>query len=165
MKHWGLLVANPYINHLTLASGHIRRSERAEVDDETLKILAPWLSDAINSGERHPLPVAELAHYEAAAFVEDGGLLVTVFAGENPLVTFGVAQRSRHGGNLWAKMLANFPAKPGTQKPAEPWCAVALHPALIAHPDAMGWMGDFERCVAWAWITRNPQMESVKNDA
>lgn len=154
--------ATPYIYHMALASGHTRRSPRAEVADETLALLAPWLAAAVNSGQRHPLPTAELAHYDAAVTVENGGLLVTVFAGDDPLATFGVAQRSRQGGDLWALILAHFPAKPETGKPAEPWCAVALHPALIAHPDAMGWLGDFERCIAWAWITRDPQIEAVK---
>jgi hypothetical protein len=29
----------------------------------------------------------------------------------------------------------------------------------------IGWMGDFERCVAWAWITRNPAIEASREVA
>ena len=79
-----------------------------------------------------------------------------------PLVTFGVAQRSRHSEPLWAMLLANFEHAKGLQQPATPWCAVIVHPSIMMHADAIGWLGDFKRCVAWAWITRNTHLESAK---
>ena len=42
-----------------------------------------------------------------------------------------------------------------------PWLAVITHPTLAAHLGATEWLGDFERCVAWAWITRHPAVESA----
>ena len=36
--------------------------------------------------------------------------------------------------------------------PEPPWCAVEIHPALALYPAAAEWLGDFERCVAWAWV-------------
>lgn len=165
-----------YLNHITLPSGHTRRSPRAEVSDEALALLAPWLRAAANSGGRAALPVAELSHYSAAALIEGGGLVVTIYgpAGPHvagrphagdvmPLVALGVAQRSRQGGDLWAMMLANFGCADGLQKPGEPWCAVALHPSLIDTPDAAHWLGDLERCIAWAWITRSPQIGAIND--
>ena len=45
--------------------------------------------------------------------------------------------------------------KRGVQRPAEPWCAVLIHLTLaLADPSASAWLGDFERCVAWAWVHR-----------
>lgn len=47
-------------------------------------------------------------------------------------------------------------------QPDAPWCAVVLHPSLSAYRGDVEWMGDFERCIAWAWITRRPALQSVK---
>lgn len=162
-----------YITHTTITTGHTSRSQRSEVHDGTLKLLVPWLNKALASGVQEPLPVQPLSHYSALASIEEGGLLLTVFAplgphrqgvpflGETtPLVTMGVAQRTRHAA-LWPKLTAL--AKIERDLPAGvPWCGVALHlDALAAHRDAAGWLGDFERCIAWAWVTRNPGLEAV----
>lgn len=163
-----------YLNHITLHSGHTARAERSAVRDDVLALVAPWLMDAINSGKQHPLPVPELSHLSCSAAADRGGLLVTVFAPDGPhvrgkpnsggssqLVTFGVAQRSRQGAELWPLMLANLDAAPEIKKPPEPWIATALHPALFARLEEASWLADFEQCVAWAWITRNPAIESA----
>jgi len=153
----------PYITHLTLSTGHARRSPRDEVGDDTLQLLVPWLRKAAATGERLPLPVAELAQYGLIAMASDGALIATVDAGVGvPLVTIGVAQRSRQAAGLWANLASIFDVPPGLSPPRAPWCAVALRPALLDHPQASEWLGDFERCLAWAWITRNPQLGSVR---
>lgn len=155
-----------YLHHLTLTTGHLRRSPRSEVDGETLARIGPWLAAAIDDGRAMPLPVSELADYSALAKVHDGALLVTISGPPlasgpmrgraPPLVTLGVAQRSRHGAALWPLLIGPHmpPAKPGLQRPAEPWCAVALWPTISLYPSAMEWLGDMERCISWAWIER-----------
>jgi hypothetical protein len=72
-----------------------------------------------------------------------------------PLVTLGVAQRSRESADLWGHLVSMLGCKPGLQQPSLPWCAVALHAPMVAFPDAVSWLGDLERCIAWAWVTRN----------
>ena len=164
-----------YINHITLNTGYLARTQRADVPPEVTALLAPWLQGIANSGQAHPLPVPELAHISAQAFVQDGGLAVTVSAPVGPhspgrphagavapLVTFGVAQRSRQGAALWALLIRAFPVKQGLQQPEAPWLAVALHPSAAAYTGALDWLGDFERCIAWAWITRNPVLGAVQ---
>ena len=163
-----------YINHLSITTGHNARTSRADVADEALAVVAPWLQSIVRSGQKSPLPVAALSHFGAVAYVQDGGLIFTVCGPDGPhergqpanadipLVTFGVAQRSRHSEPLWAMLLANFDHPEGIKQPATPWCAVAAHPSIMAHTAAIGWLADFERCVAWAWITRNTQLESKK---
>lgn len=160
-----------YINHLTLTTGRNARTSRADVADEALAVVAPWLQSIVNTGQKSPLPVPEISHFSAIAYVQDGGLIVTVYGqsgphhpgqpanSDIPLVTFGVAQRSRHSEPLWAMLLANFDHPEGIKQPATPWCAVVMHPSIMAHTDAIGWLADFERSVAWAWITRNAQLE------
>lgn len=164
----------PYLTHITLSSGHANRSERANVSDETLSVVAPWLLAAVASGRRVPLPVEPLSHYSAVALVQDGALVVTLYGPQGPhetgkpalasdgipLVTLAVAQRSRHAAKLWPLMVAQFGAKAGITVPTAPWCAVAVHPSICAHMGALDWLGDLERCIAWAWITRRPSLEA-----
>ena len=161
-------MTSPYISHITLTTGHTRRSPREEVGDDILRVLVPWLNELVASDAQRPLPVPTLAHYSANATVEAGALVCTVWApGEPhaeesvPLVTLGVAQRSRQGSDLWALLVSQFDIRPEIKKPAEPWCGVIVHPNLMAHREASDWLGDFERCLAWAWITRNPHLGAV----
>jgi hypothetical protein len=162
-----------YINHITLSTGHNRRSPRSEVGDDTLALLHPWLTAALNSGDIVPLPVPSLAHFGVRA-IKEVGLVVTIYGPNGPhtpgkphrgewmpLVTLGVAQRSREAGDLWAMLVANFGARAGLKAPATPWVAVALHPSASGYPEALDWLGDLERCIAWAWITRNPDLRTV----
>lgn len=141
-----------YINHITLSTGHVRRSPRGEVTDETLQALRPWLQAALAAP--HPLPGPLGQAYALQASVQDGALLGTVLTvpAGTPLVSFAVAQRSRQAGQAWALMCARHGCQAGLLAPPTPWCAVALHPALLHDVEATGWLGDFERCVAWAWI-------------
>jgi hypothetical protein len=45
--------------------------------------------------------------------------------------------------------------KPAPVKPASlPWCAVILTPNAARQIDQMDWLGDFERCLAWAWLDK-----------
>lgn len=143
-----------YLNHVTLSTGHTRRSPRAEVSSATIEWLNPWLSALLAEGGTQPLPEPSLAAYSAAAHIESGGLVMTVFCDGDAIVTFGVAARSRQSAELWAYLCAGKPLL--LSVPAVPWCAVALREGYLNHPDASGWLGDFERCVAWTWLERKP---------
>ena len=79
-----------------------------------------------------------------------------------PLVTFGVGVQGDTG-PLWqylCRVIANIPgfgfpdAIDPESPPPTPWCGVGLHVPLLlgAYPDALHWLGDFERCVAWAAV-------------
>lgn len=163
-----------YITHITLSTGHTRNSPRAEVSDDILGVLHPWLFNMLSRCERLPLPMPALAHYSASATIDEGSLLCTIWgpagphiagrkhAGEvAPLVTIGVAQRNRHGIELWGRMIAQFEAAPDIKRPVEPWCAVVIHPSLSRYPDCAEWLGELERCIAWAWITRKTMLREA----
>jgi len=81
--------------------------------------------------------------------------------GKLPLITMGVAQRSRQGAELWQMMIAQPGARPGLTKPQEPWLAALVYPSAVGYRGDLGWMGDFEACVAWAWITRRPDLSAA----
>ena len=76
------------------------------------------------------------------------------------LVTLALTMRSRVGAGLWREIHDGLSQSDSVtthrdHPPPHPWLAVALHAPLIVHPHSqqiMGWLGDAERCVAWAWI-------------
>lgn len=155
-----------FINCITLTTGHNARTSREGVPDDVLVIVEQWLLEIINTDQRSPLPVEKLSHYSAVAFEQEGGLMVTVYGplgqrqqdqpaiADIPLVTFGIAQKPHQAESLWAVMLANFDHPADIKQPSTPWCAVVMHSTIISHRDAMPWIAEFERCVAWAWIMR-----------
>jgi hypothetical protein len=74
-----------------------------------------------------------------------------------PVITIGIAAKSRCSAKLW-QMLHNH-AMPGipvktdiNAPPSAPWCAARIEGGLAHYPGAAAWLGDFERCLAWAWI-------------
>lgn len=65
------------------------------------------------------------------------------------LVCIGVAMHSRCGQALWVRLNGLAGAKPD-----EPWCGAWLDPeGQAADPEAYMWLGDFERCLAWAFLS------------
>lgn len=151
-----------HIAHLTLQTGHTRRIKAGEVPGEVLARVRPWLAALVASGRAMPLPVAAWSEYCALALVQDGGLVVTISGpplpdgrGRPPLVSLGVARRSRHGAVLWPLMTGPVMPAPahGVTRPPEPWCAAAIWPSAYLAPDSAVWLGDLERCIAWAWCT------------
>lgn len=164
---------SPYITHITLSTGHASRSDRSSVDDATLVVLRSWLQRLVDTGATESLPVAALSNFAAHATVGHGALLVTLLgpagphtpgrpaAARIPMITIGVAQRSRQSAELWPLMVEQFGARAGLPPPPSPWLAVAVHPSSAAYRGDIGWLADFEQCVAWAWITRNPAIGVV----
>ena len=139
--------------HLTLLTGHARYSPRDEVEQQFLDHLAPLVLQA-NLG-RQPVPGFPGAEIQLTS--ERRALIATVWRGEIPLATWGVAPDAESAGALWPILVQQQAIMPGwdrsrVQRPdSTPWCAVALL-GLGAHPDDAHWLGDCERCIAWAWI-------------
>lgn len=147
-----------YLNHITLSTGHTRRSPRAEVTDDTIKALQPWLQAALDHQDDYPLPgpLGARDGFVMSASIKDGALICGVgHMQTGPLVTFGVAARSRQSGELWAWLCAQYGSADALTAPKAPWCAVALHPSYLRQAGASAWIGDFERCVAWTWLERS----------
>lgn len=154
-----------YITHITLNTGHTSRIQQGDVSGETLARVGPWLSALVDSGQPAPLPVAALSQYTALALVLDGALVVTIsgqvltsgpMAGKAPpLVSVGVAKKSRHD-HLWGLLTGPVmpPSAPGIKRPQSPWCSVVIYPTIAMHTDALEWIGDLERCIAWAWCSK-----------
>ena len=128
-----------YLNHTTLSTGHTRRSPRAEVSDDTIKALAPWLAACLKHVDDYPLPgtLGTRDGFVMQASIKDGALICHVGQFQlGPLVTFGIAARSRQSGELWAWLCAQYSSANALAAPGTPWCAVHLHPAYAQH-----WVG------------------------
>ena len=158
---------DPYFLHLTLQTGHTRKSERSEVWPETVELLRPVLERALG-GERVPLP--RFPGYSITATKHRRCLLVTLWgqAGETarpepvPILTVGVALHSRCGAYLWRTLHKDALTPLATAPeavPPEPWVADRIELGAALHLPAMEWTGDFSRSVAWTWYAMRMRNE------
>lgn len=133
-----------YLYHLTLSTGHMRKSYRNEVDDAALAVALATIDVAL-TGDRAEIGIDG---YEASASSQGQALIITAWrcAGDYPLVTVGVARDSRSGAGLWRALQAE-----GRPPPA-PWVAARIEQTASRDPEALTWLGDWERCIGWAWI-------------
>jgi hypothetical protein len=149
--------AERYLLHVTLSSGHVRKSPRSEVADDVITVLRPLLSRAL-TGDHAPI-----LGYTITGGVHGRCCAITFWrvdelTGRVPVITVGVAPHSRCGAHLWRSLHEDLP--PGSvvrtspdDVPQEPWCAARLDIGAAAlGPDQMMLFGDLERCIAWTWI-------------
>lgn len=145
-----------YLHHITLNTGHSRRSYRHECADKAVSDVAGIVAAADQDGEAEfpsptglmvlrPLDASESRHVAAWTVNEPQG---------PALVTFAAAAKARPGAAVWRALHDShrepFPlATRRDEMPPAPWLAVLLHMSGMAHP-ALEWLGDFERLVAWA---------------
>jgi len=137
------------IPHYTIEANHIRHASRSEVSDDLLASLKPLLSNG-----RHVLPVID--GYSVDSSVCGSILAATICSERNPfgealpLVTAYVCEDE--SGLASVLRVTGARNHPELRAP----CVVAtMHPTAMTDKKAMGWMGDFERCLAWAWLERN----------
>ena len=131
-----------YIWHETIQTQHTRRSFVNEIDSGVLATVRAWLAagDAFDlpGGYRCVLVQRSARCIEAEVYTPGGVRLIRI----------GVADHAHCGQMLWERIGGAADAKP-----AEPWCAASMDAdGVIADPGAYQWLGDFERCLAWAWL-------------
>ena len=150
-----------HIHHLTITTGHSRRSNRHEIAPQVLADLRGMLAAALPPGAqtgRIDLTMIEPAGHWLRLTRHGRCLLCTLMRDDVPLVTFGIATHSRCGAGMWRALLRDADILPDARPPdparapQEPWIAARLEPGLGLAPDAAQWAGDLERCVAWAWL-------------
>ena len=137
-----------YLWHITLDTGHRRKSYHNEVSPAAATLVRQQIDEALNGLTPDIMP-----GYGLMASTAGGALLATVMAGGEPICTIAVARNSRQSGALWDLIHQDqADASASDDPPQAPWCAVRLHPALNDHVTALRWLGDFERVAAWSWI-------------
>jgi hypothetical protein len=152
-----------HLHHITLDTGDVRRSPRAEVRDHIVADLRESMRDTLaDPGGRTPIPA--IAGYSYSASAGGGALLVTIWGtidrSPAPVATFGVARDQAAARALWPAMHHTRPGLESSpylttagEVPTAPWIAARMEigATLIAATDLL-WMADFERVMAWAWI-------------
>jgi len=153
-----------YIRHVTLTTGHVRDSCRHEISDEALAACRDLLRQIL-AAEGALAKIPGVGDYHLSGTAAAACLVCTVWSGAPSvcIATIWVAAHSRCGARLWRE-LHRWGETPvvtdPTCCPPEPWIAVALDTGIVQHPEAAHWLGDFERCLAWAWV----EMEKSSND-
>lgn len=72
-----------------------------------------------------------------------------------PIITIGVATKSRSARTLWRILHDKSPfplATTASFPPAAPWIADRIEGGALMHPEALTWTGDFSRNLGWAWM-------------
>ena len=136
--------------HLTLNTGHWREAPRSEVSDD---VLAPLRSLIASGGGPIPGP---RRGYVVQIWRMGRDALFTVARGDDdyPVVTCGLCVDEP--ARVWERLLVLTPmavvlrtecvAMPATL----PWLAVVIQD--FSAGEDLGWLADFERCLAWALI-------------
>jgi hypothetical protein len=132
------------MQHLTLDTGDTRVSFRDEIRPDVIDVLQP-----LTATGTHALP--QVPGCTVKVTLDGPAALVTVFRDDAPLVMFGVAADEAGAAELWPLLNAQVP-----EPSAVPWLAVRLQAGLALHPGDGRWLGDFERCWAWAWLSGRP---------
>jgi hypothetical protein len=147
-----------YIRHVTLTTGHARDSLQSEVSAHAVAVCRALIERVVDGDVSEAIPIPGAPGYSIAGRRAGKCMVATVYADGPPSVlicTIGVAAHSRCGSRLWREMhrWGTTPVATSPDRcPHEPWCAAALDEGAVTHPDAMTWLGDFERCLAWAWV-------------
>lgn len=140
--------------HYTISTGHGCDSPRSEVGDDIIEIVSKWLAP----GE-HALP--HPGQYSLVVPNVDEGWFGTVFGPQRrPLVSMLVASTPFELESIWPdfeSLYYSITDLPGfrscdfglaRKQERFPLCAAL---PILMRPDEM-WVGDFERCMAWAWL-------------
>lgn len=144
-----------YLHRATLQTGHVHRTPRGEVSEESIATLRPVLERAL-AEHRGRIPLADRPTYALSADGHGGCLIATLWTVSDgvPLLTIGVAGNSRCGATHW-RMLHQSATAAKTdphRPPPDPWSAVILHPTVRGHEEVMDWSAPLELALAWTWI-------------
>jgi hypothetical protein len=143
-----------FIRHITLTTGHTRDSFAGEISPEAIEVCTA-LIDQMIVGKRPPIPGFQSFRISGVSYGRC--FVATVWSGNEPIVTIGIANHSRCGAETWRALHKSAALPCATQSdeyPQAPWCAARLEPHCMFYPDAMNWLGDFERCLAWAFLEK-----------
>lgn len=147
----------PDLHHLTLNTGHLRLSPRAEVSEEVIAVLRPLVA-------KGSAPVPGMAGWHLHfVFPEDGAVFFQIAdrpgLSKTPVLMAIVAWQAEAAATAWKTATTSYKqiCGPGCLAPPAmppvPWLAVWLTPfAGRVRPDELFAFGDLERCVAWAVI-------------
>jgi hypothetical protein len=139
--------------HYSINTGHGRWSPKSEVADNIISAMKSMVEPGMHN---MPIPGYQLEVEDTAA-----GLLCTMFAGDRPIMSMIVAADHAELDHLWPTMEAMYHKVTeipvlrsmdyiAAKKPEVFPTCIAW--PILATPDEAMWLGDFERCLAWAYL-------------
>lgn len=147
---------NKALQHITLTTGHTRRSPRSEVSDHVIDRLSPVVEAGgglLGVGDWRIDIVSRQNGYAVWHIGSDRNP-------KEPWVSCAACWDLGAISFAWANMATTlkkvgFPVLVPTPKEDMPWLAVAFLPGIVAVPlDDIMALGDAERCIAWTLIER-----------
>ena len=136
-----------HMNHLTITSGHSRRSLAEEVADDL------GLRSHLEAMLKKRAPIPGFRRYFATGIQIESNLVVQVFIRRDLLVEFMVAAENSYASTTqFRELLRRDVTKLGSTEPRAPHCSTSISFAGCMNPHETFWLGDYERCVAWEWL-------------
>ncbi|GIO39285.1 hypothetical protein J41TS12_41460 [Paenibacillus antibioticophila] len=136
-----------FLNHITLNTGHMRKTYTSEVDKQMYFAMRRLFKDAIG-----PEGAALFKIYRAKTTHVGPTAVTTVYGPEGaPILTTACSKDD--DGSLWRMMHETFSGPLATKatSPAPlPYVVDRIEVGASIHLDALKWTGDFSRCFAWA---------------
>ena len=142
------------VTHYTLNTGHSNDSPRSGVGPEAIAVLRPLVE--------HGGPIPNCAPFRVTIDHGAGSAVFTVWRAQEPIVTCALAWTAEGESEAWPAIEKLYldtsdrfpellaPARVAEKPASLPWLAVVLLPSLLhQRADDVGWLGDFERCMAW----------------
>lgn len=136
-----------YINHITLNTGHLRKTKPNEVNKELYFILKRLYKDSLKE------EVEIYEGYTMKSVQDDLGVAITVYSKKDnlPILTTAISKTDTLG-VLW-KMIhdtSGLPLVTDKNNPVSlPYIADRVEFGALYHLDATRWTGDFSRCMGW----------------
>ncbi|TNH04953.1 hypothetical protein FHQ26_05505 [Testudinibacter sp. TR-2022] len=139
-----------YINHLTVNTGHSRKSPKSEVAQDTLDMLKPWVRDMLKG---YSVSIAD-ENYACKIGKHNAKLCEFIICRiddkmrQTEIIKAVLCTHSREKKSAWK--LAQGQGEP----PEVPFLAVKLMLENMKpeYQEDLIWIADFERCIAWAYI-------------
>lgn len=152
----------PTLRHLTIQTGHVAETSRADVSDRVLMQLQPLIDSycggLVPTTDLH-VSVMRPGETDRARPIEGlAGFTIQQGWGGPTLATNIVCWDDSLADQGWdmlcAPALSPVTGNPIVRPAGTPWLATTLHlDALAAAPrDTLQMLGDLERCLAWAII-------------
>lgn len=129
--------------HHTVETKHTAFTPRSDVTDDVIELLIPWIKDGLESQE--PIPIPTMTEYFVTLKQNClGALVANVRQIKNNETLYLVGFMVYKNSNL-------TPRYKELAKGCDA-CVVNILEGLTWNCEAIGWLGDFERCVAWAYL-------------
>lgn len=139
-----------YINHITINTGHCRKSYPNEVNKELYFILHNIFKDAHAQDGCNIMD----GDYNVKITASSIGYLTTLFGYDNgeriPVITSACSKADK--GFLWDLLFQNAAGSLPDIRPAmpkTPYIADRIEPSAALFFNDLNWTADFTRCIGW----------------